>query len=110
MLTLYPLLGVDAFQLPRVPALASVPAKEGQSGSEPALRAPLTEPLELVRAGQTVARLRVHDGTFILLAGSRIRRRRNEGRNVAAVRSLLHENGKLKDHNDTYWELVDGSP
>jgi hypothetical protein len=111
MLVLYPLLGVDAFSVPRAVHRKTLEASASPPGSMP------TSPddvLILRAAGAARAKARVDaDGRLTLLTGSEIVRSgaESESKKVAATRRLLEENVNVTPAGEGWWKLaVDHGP
>jgi hypothetical protein len=100
MLVLYPLLGVEAFALPRQRAATA-------TDDDPDTTAVL-ERLELMLGGEVVATGAYRSGSFILKAGSRVRVAETEsaGAHPAGLRRLWKENGTTVAHDGEWMKLL----
>lgn len=96
MLTLYPLLGVNAFQ--------DTPMNSPAGERDPLAGAVLAFRLE----GEDRATGRISSGGFTLLAGSKLRRHRTESFSPAAQKRLqiLEDSGLVKAHDEDWLELT----
>lgn len=116
MLAMYPLLGVDAFELASQPITTrsrpnatATPRSHLPTEVPPIDIAPDHDVLVLRRGGQVVARARMTRGGYTLLPGSRVSASGTgtEGANVARLRDLLLENGKLVPGESGWLVLTD---
>lgn len=107
MLVIYPLLRVNAFDVPVVPAVPAATKTAGDPGPTEGLEVYLHrgrgKARKVVATGRTTA-----SGGLVLLPGSLVKRKAAEhvGDAVVAHRTHLQEAGALTAHDDEWWELT----